>query len=67
MSPEYKSAQSIVGTYAATALIQTGNDSERALDLLRFWGEADRGLAGALALVGCQSAINEQCRELMQV
>lgn len=66
MSPEYKTAKQIVSTYAASALAQAGNDSEQGLALLRSWGEGDSGLAGALALVGCQAAINEGCREIME-
>ena len=43
-----------------------GTDGERALDLLKTWEEADNGLVRTLALVGSQTAINDQCRELLQ-
>jgi len=66
MSPEYKTARSIVRNYTSSALSKSGNDTEQALDVLRQWGEKDASLAGARALVGCQTAVNDQCLEIME-
>ena len=67
MNNPYKQAQSLVKAESARALLEANNDTEQALDLLREWGESDPALSDALALVGCHTAINAACLELMEV
>ena len=65
MNATYKQAHTLVQAHASRALRQSG-DPEQALELLRQWGESDTTLAASLVLVGCQAAINEGCRDLME-
>lgn len=66
MSNQFKLAKLLVKVHSAKALMQSGNDTEQALNLLKTWGEGDITLAAALALVGCQMGINEACQSVME-